>query len=510
MAEITKVTTPMVPRENLSNKYKPVSDQALELNDLNKVHKPSDDRDIRDRDAGGQAMRDNMGRSMVQPLFRETTELMYTVKRMVSLLELGISTSEIVSTDPIREMLESLFVRPGELLNQLQQQEQSAVLFKGEAFDSLRLIMEKFSGNPRVMDALTQLLKTFEQYVNTEGSIKTILYSCRNILDYLFSQDRSQFSAYLDGLEDMLLPEGTELTTLPAHAQASQNIAENPNTAALPAGSTPGAIPLLSTDEQKEIAQILKNNLLPLLGEIVVKYHQNERIRDIVMVVVHNIVRVDKGAQEALLDAADNLVDELSRLTNLPENYEDYLDDALLRGASHARLAQNDVVSRLADVISETLYSHGTNPAALRQAESLLFSLLQNQSSLMNVLHFVLPMQTQEGRTFAELYVDPEVEQGKGKAAEKGRKIFLSVDSEAYGSFEFSFWQTGERVDVSLWCPEPLVGGLTDMRRLMGDVIQGYGYSLGSYQVTEFARPQTIAQVFPKLLQRKVGVDVRI
>ena len=509
MAEITKVTTPMVPRENLSNKYKPVSDQALELNDLNKVHKPSDDRDVRDRNAGGQAMRDNMGRSMVQPLFRETTELMYTVKRMISLLELGISTSEIVSTDPIREMLESLFVRPDELLNQLQQQEQSAVLFKGEAFDSLRVVMEKFSGNPRVMDALTQLLKTFEQHVNTDGSIKTILYSCRNILDYLFSQDRSQFSAYLDGLEDMLLPEGTELTTLPAHAQAG-HAAESSNTTELQAGGAQGAIPLLSTDEQKEIAQIFKNNLLPLLGEIVVKYHQNERIRDIVMVVVHNIVRVDKGTQEALLDAADKLVDELSRLTNLPENYEDYLSETLLRGASHARLAQNDVVSRLADVISETLYSQGTNPAALRQAESLLFSLLQNQSSLMNVLHFVLPMQTQEGRTFAELYVDPEVEEGKGKTAEKGRKIFLSVDSEAYGSFEFSFWQTGERVDVSLWCPEPLVGGLTGMRRLMGDVMQGYGYSLGSYQVTEFVRPQTIAQVFPKLLQRKVGVDVRI
>ncbi len=500
MAEITKVTSPLIPRENVGTKNRPVTEQAFELNNPNKVNKPQNDNKAMDREASGYPLRENMGSQMVQSLLRNSNDLMYNVQKMVAFLQLGISTSDLMQDAHVKQLLNQIFTNPEQIMEALKQQDESSVLFKGQTFDVLRDILTRFPESAKVKDAVIHLLKTFEQNVNTKYSVKTILYNCNNILDYMFSKDREQFASYLDGLAEMLLPQKSE-TTL---------VDEDGNPISQQNQTSQGGSEVLGI-EQREAATVLKNNLLPLLGEIVVKYHQNEKIRDIVMVVVHNIVRVDKGTPEALKDAVDELVNELRKVANLPENFQNNLMDAIGKSATHAKSAQNEVLEKLASVISETLHSTTTSPPALRQAENLLLSLLQNQNSMMNVLHFMLPMQTDDDRIFAELYVDPDSdEHKKGKEEANSRKIFLTAESENHGTFEFCFWESSERVDFTLWCPQVLVGPLTNMRRMVGDLMQAHGYTMTNYQVQEFLRPQSVAEVFPKLLHRKVGIDVRI
>lgn len=519
MAEITKVTTPIIPQENVGNKYKPVSDQALDLNDLSKVNRPADEPKLQDRDTSGQALRENLHSAAMQPLLRDTLDVMQAVRKMFTVLQMGISASDIVTSDPIRQLLDEMFVPADKLFEQLQQQERSSVLFKGESFDVLRDVLARFEQNPRVREAIARLLGAFECNLNTQNSIKTILYNCENILDYLFSQDRKQFADYLDGLSEMLLPQeqkpqGEGETQQAPAASAGRPEETGPSAEAKPPEGAQADSPALpgriSAEEQREISQLLKGNLLPLLGEIVVKYHQNERIRDIVMAVVHNIVRVDKGSEEALREAVERLGDELRLVARLPESFERSLLDMLIRDGDRARLTRNEVMARIAGVISETLHSRTASPAALRQAENLLMSMLQNQSSAMDILHFLLPLQTPEGQVFAEMYVDPESDGRGGAGDEDGRKVFLSVETPDCGYFEFCFWQKGSRVDFSLWCPQVLVESLSGLRGHLAAVMQMHGFTINRYQVAEMVRPQTIAQVFPGLLERKVGVDVRI
>lgn len=506
MAEITKITTPMMPKENIGNKFKPVSDQAFELTNPDKVHKAGEDNKVGNRQAGNQTQ--NLGRSMLQPLFRSTMDLMQAVHKMTVLVQMGISTSDIVNDPQVRELLESLFITPEQLMAAVKEQDQSSVLFKGEAFDVLRDIMAKFENNPKVKDAISQLIKTFEQNVNAQNSVKTILHNCENILDYMFTKDREQFSSYLKGLNEMLL-EG-EQPGQEAAVPGKEAVPGDPAAAAqAKEAGTAGQTGALSID-QKEAAQVLKGNLLPLLGEIVVKYHQNERIRDIVMVVVHNIVRVDQGTPEALREAVGKLVHELRQVANLPESFEQGLLEALKQGGDKVRGAQNDVLSKLSDIISETLRTPTSNPAVLRQAETLMMSMLQNQSSMMDLLHFVLPMQMPDGQVFAEMYVDPDSEEHGDRPGANSRKIFLSVESENHGTFELSFLQTEERVDFAMWCPQVLVSNLTAHKRQFADLMAVHGYTMHSFEVSELVRPHSIADVFPKLLKKKVGIDVRI
>ena len=535
MAEITKITSPMIPKENLGSS-RPVTEQAFHLHHPGKVHKPEQDRDVRDREAGGQALRETLGRTAVVPLLRGTNDVIQQIQKTVAMLQMGIATSDIVATDPMRELLNSLFVPPERLLELLLQQAQTGILFRGEAFDVLRDILGKFPDNPAVRDAVVHLLKVFEYNVNLDYSVKAILYQCENLLDYMFSGDRAQFGEYLDQLADMLMPDHSPT----ANALANAGLMDKEGNLLLPNPETPDLHPVTGnplTEEElalleqlrrdpglsaysdnrlgvepAEAAKVLKNNLLPLLGEVVVKYHQSEGIRDLVMVVVHNIVRVDKGTPQALEEGVSRLIDTLSRVANVGEHFESNLHESLVRDANRAKFAENQVFGKLATVVSQTLHNPDASPAALRQAESLLLSLLQNQSSMMNVLHFILPMDTPNGRVYSEMYVDPDSnERPKGGGGEgRARKIFLSVESESIGSMEMQFLESGRRVEFSMWCSEGLVEPLRRTKRSLADLMLVHGYTLTGVEVDELVSHHSIVQVFPKLLDRKVGIDVRI
>lgn len=538
MAEITKITTPILPQENLSPKLKPQTDTTFDLTDPTKVHRPDEQGNtVREQQReGGGILQDGLGREMLAPLFRSPTELVQIFQRITVMLQMGISTSEIMDDPEVQKLLESLYIRPGQLANALLEQDSSSVLFKGQTFDVLRDILSKFSDNPRVKAAVAHVLRAFEQNVNTENSVKTILTTCRNLLDYMFSKDRAQFSEYLRGLTDMLLPEKER----PAGQQAvEQQEAEQQQVETAKAGKQPEQAGktaqspegLLSKEGEKageaarqtgqperalgvdhrEAAQILKGNLLPLLGEIVVKYNQNEKIRDMVMVIVHNIVRIDQGSPESLRDSVARLISDLRQLASMPGNFEQQLTDAVLRSSEQVKSAQNETITKLTKLISQAISSPDSSAATIRQTENLLMSLLQNQNAVMNILHFILPMQTDSGKLFAEMYVDPDNDEKVSRSQEdKSRKIFLAFESESLGSFELCFLESGERVDFSMWCPEILVKSLSGIKRQIADIMQAHGYTMNSYNVEQLRNPHNIAEVFPRLLDRRMGVDVRI
>ncbi len=558
MAEITKITTPMLPKENLGTK-RPVTEQAFALNDPTKVNKPDQDKNVRERDAGGQALREALGRSAVAPLLRGTNDAIIQIQKMMAMVQMGISTSDIVGSEPMKELLRSMFVPTDQLLALLMEQEGAGVLFKGDAFDVLRDILSKFPENPNVKAAVTNLLKVFEHNVNLDNSVKTILYHCEGLLDYMFTKDRAQFGEYLDNLSATLLPDanaGLFAALREAGLLDSQgNVVVDLDLPLRGPDGEPNPIPYPGTDipaeggpaagqpltaeqialleqlreletglpmfagtrlgvEPDEAAKLLKGNLLPLLSEIVVKYYQNEKIRDSVMVVVHNIVRVDKGTPGALWDAVGKLTESLMRVANIGENFAANLSQSLQRAAGKAKYAENEIMSKLSAVVSQTLRDPESPPIALRQAENLLMSLLQNQSSVMNVLHFILPAQTDDGLVYSEMYVDPDSEErprgGGGGDDERARKIFLSVESEGAGSMELQFLESGERVEFAMWCADALVEPLRRVKRPLADLMLLHGFTLTGFSVDELVRHHSIVQVFPKLLDRKVGIDVKI
>ena len=518
MAEITKITAPVIPRENSGSKFRPASEQTFELNNPDKIGKSGEagKGKINDHDPRDNPLRGQLNNDMVRMLMRDAGDLTQNLQKMFLIIQAGMSASDIMADPVIKQLFSQLFTSPDQLMKLLEQQDDSSVLFRGKAFEVLRDALVRFESHQGVKDAVVTLLKTFEQNVNSHNSIKTILYNATNILDFMFSADREQFAGYLAGLADMLLPPPTQPQAQVTVQQAQSSLADTIMNQAQVLEAKGEAAPEKQTfgkevATQKEAANILKNNLLPLLGEIVVKYHQNAKIRDIVMVIVHNIVRVDKGTPEGLRDAVENLAQELKKVANLPENFAADMLKSLEGSAANARSVNNDIMEKISLLIGEVLRSDESSAPMIRQSENLLFSMLQNQGSMMGVLHFIFPMITADDRIFTEMYVDPESDENKGRDTDEvTRKIFVTAESENHGSFELCFWQTGDRVDFSMWTPEILVKPLASMKRTLGDMMQIHGFTMNSFSVEQFIQAHSVAQVFPRLLGRKVGIDVRI
>ncbi len=559
MAEITKITTPIVPKENLAPKLKPVTDQAFELTDPTKVHKGDNEGKAAERQSENfNLLRESLGRPALIPLLKNAGNLTEILNRIGMLVETGLSASDAANDAAVKELLDAVLLSPNELLPAVMEQDKATVLFKGEVFDIMRDILARFPENLRIKNAVVNLLKAFDLNVNAQNSYKNILYSSYGILDYMFSGDRSQFETYLNNLADMLFPapqpeaaaqenpQAAQQAGNTAQAQETAGTAQTQETSGAPqpqrAGETPASSQTQSAQaemdktlanavkgrqngeqevksaqasqppvSQKEAVGILKNNLLPLLGEIVVKYYQNAKIRDAVMVVVHNMVRVDQGSEESLEAAAQKLTKELGELANLPKDFAKQFVDLVKQSAAEARAMPNDVVEKLTGIIEKALLEPGANPAILRQSENMLISMLQNQNSLMDILHFILPLQTPMGQAFTEFYVDPETDESVGGRAQgKSHKVFISVDSEAHGKFELCFLATGSQVDFSMWCPETLVDSLKGLRRYLGDVMQSHGYTMQGFAIDRMREEHSVAEVFPRLLEKKVGMDVTI
>ena len=500
MAEITKITTPMIPKENIGGKYKPITDQSFDLTDPAKVHKTGEDSKVQNQ-AGGTIANENMGRAAIAPLFRDTIELVHVLQRMVSMLQMGISTTEVMENPEIQNLLQSLYLPPDEILASLIEQDKASVLFKGEAFEALRDILAKFPNDAKLRDAVVNLLKSYDHNVNAQNATRTILQNCYNLLDSLFARDRTQFEGYLDGLTQLLLPQ-------PEAEEAQQNGVQN-------SGQDSGQNTVNSQQPPtaREAAVLLKNNLLPLLGEIVVKYNQNESIRNTVMTIVHNIVRVDQGSPESLERAVRELLQELRQVANLPEGFERDFTAAVKQAVQQARELPDEWTEKMTGIISNTLRSD-LPPATVRQAELLLFSILQNKSSFMDVLHFVLPTQAPDGSNItAELYVDPDSEERSRRAPENGeasRKFFLAFESERHGAFEISVLQTGRYIDFNMWCPGHLVDNMQSLRRTVIDLATLHGYTMGGFSVDMLREPKSVAEVFPRLLNKRAGIDVKV
>jgi len=540
MAEITKISSPLVPKENVGNRFKPDTDQAFDINKLDKTHRLANEGRLLEPRPEHQALRDSMGRAAIASVLKDAGDMSAVIKRLVLLVETGVSAADAMKDPEVRQMLNSVYINPDDLMSFLKEQDQSSVLFKGEVFDVLRDLLSRFPDNPKIRDAVANLLKAFECNVNTPGAIRTILTNCANILDYLFSQDRQQFSSYLDGLAEAILPkfkgeaqqpgqpqmpgqpgqtEQTEQPRQPAQPPSAEQ-ADRPapqDRPGQPAQPSPHQSPEQGAREAappmapKEVAQLLKGNLLPLLGEIVIKYNQNEKIRDYVMVAVHNTVRVDQGTPEALRSAINKLLRELRQVANLPEDFTRNLTNTVMLSSREAKQDGNQIMERFIDIINQTLRSQESSPATIRQAETFLMSMLQNESPLMDLLHYVIPIQFGADRMIAELFIDPD--NGGDNDKENGkdcRKLFLCFESQVHGSYEVSILQRGDHIDFAMWCPTHLVKGLGGMKRLVSNIMQTHGFTLSSYSVDEFREPHSVAEVFPDLLNRRVGIDIRI
>jgi len=486
-----KITTPIIPRDNVHNLPKQTpSESVFDLTNPSVVIKSPPKSETTEKNPFEQNLLQSLNKDILAPLFKETNILADSLKKMVLLSKVTPPANGVIP----QEMLEKLFLSPKEMLGALLDREQGETVFAGLFFDNLR-ILSRIETQPRLREAITAVLKYFDSYANQQNSLDSIISLNKSLPAQLLKADRPAVEAIINNLNAMLSS---------------------------------------GTDDTKAILNYLKNEYIPLLSRIVKNYNQSEKIRNNVMAIIHNVVRLDKGDPQRLENAALNLNDELKMITNLSDESLEDLKSLLLLSAKEAKAgrpvgvavaeamsdnAPDEMLKAgigaatagdkdLATLIARTL-DNSESTSMIRAAQNLLAYMVQSESPVLPIMHFMLPIRFADDDTYGEFFIDKNCEDRKGDA-KKAQNILFIIQSDKHGTFEVDLLAKDQFIELGIRCPEELVESVKNVRSYMREAIEGQGYRLSQYQVGIWNDRQTILQRFPKFATRKAGIDVKV
>lgn len=526
MAEIIKITSPVDVKNRISNMPKPTGAESIfDLTEPDGLAKDQGKIKKAEEEGPRQELLRYLNKEIHLPLLNQTKVQADSIRKLILYSKLFEVSSGLIT----EEFLNEFFVLPKELLGELLKREETATVFKGEFFDVLRVLAK--SGNyPKLQESILSILKHFDCYVNQRQSLKAIVISSSNLSGLLTGQDSQILNQKAGELEALIN---------------------------------------LGKDNYKEIANYLKNELIPTLRGIAANYPPMDKVQDPILSIIHYIVRYDKANPQLLEDAFMNLAEELKPLfSNLTSEDIADMKETLLKDARAAKqeaelvgkfqegqgkgailpmdeteekiikpaVRENEAeiektASRkitaeeaenmrnektayikeekdLASLLSRALDK--SSPAKITgAAQNLLLHLVQSESPMQPLMHFMIPLRFFHEDTYGEFFIDKECKNRKGEA-KKAANIFFTIQSDLYGTFEVDLLARDQYIELDIKCPKELMTGVKDIKPRLRESIEGAGYRLAGYQVGEYTESKTIIRRFPELMSRRAGIDVRI
>jgi hypothetical protein len=416
---------------------------------------------------------DILNKEIFKPLLKDTNSLAMSMRKLV-LLSMLFGDSSTISED----FLFKMFTYPTELFDELVEREKAATIFKGEFFDSLR-VLAKVEGQPQLREAIISILKHFDCHVNLENSQKAVIIQSNLLAEMISKEDQQLLNQHITNLEKLT--------------------------------------------EFKQVNSYLKNDLIPFLSELAKSYQSNERVVNTIMALVHHAVRYDKGDPERLEQAITQLGNELKQMTSLKD--EDIAEMKKLV-FDHAREAKEIILkdeieikelaklglkfekADMPTLIKKAIDKEGPTKIA-NTGQNLLTQMLQSESPIMSLIHYMIPLRFLDENTYGEFFIDKNKKDGKNKE-KTANNIYFTIQSDKYGDFEVDLIEKDKRIDLSINCPETLLSSVRGIKSSLRTMIEEQGYSLGNYEVGIYSSNKKIVKRFPKLAQRKVGFDVKI
>lgn len=366
------------------------------------------------------------------------------------------------------QLMEMLKMDQAQLLDFLTAQFRAGTRFSGPLFALLRGAYDRASSASVRADIL-QFLKAYADFSSTahiEG----------NLLRNLADMSAAMPSSWAEKLDALI-------------AQLQNGIA---------AGDRQGNL------------QLLRQKLIPFMGQYVERTHDLGRPRDLLSQLVLNLSRYENGSETNLLETFH----QLTGYGTLREQLGAIDDEALL-----ALLSKSlpDPDSSALQFTSHLLHAaagalRGEGSAETQQAfQNLMAALLINESVYMPINHFILPLQWDDRLLFSELWVDPDAEgDGAGSRPGSTRKFLFKMDIQSLGLFDVILVTQNRDVEIQVACPESVAPQARAVEQAIGEILRSNGLTPARVSVRKMERPVTLTEVFPRIFEGMNSVNVKV
>lgn len=473
MPNILKVSTPATGYENNSVKNNPTASEGLQIRnpvDPSKVPR-GDNRADAGQDQGTQLgfrYESNFGTFLqtlknAPELARSFSELLFA--GMNGVLEGGISQEFAAD---ITELFQMMQMGEGEMLSFLKNQSNAAIKFKGSFFDLLRQVM----GETSSVDLKTELLNFLKRYNDMSSSkhlMDSMMINLRDIKAHMFRSGQEQ-------LEELMKQLDLEA----------------------PYGETEGN------------ALVLKEQILPFLSQYISRSHDMGKIRDLISLLAFQISRYENGNMEEVVQSFRKLLGYQGFKKHFGEVNEETFRNILQSMDFEKDAGKSQWASRFLEVLNQGI--RGEAGMENRQIfQNMVYSMLLNESVYMPLLHMMMPVDFQGRMMFAQMWVDPDAEEGQSQdSSQQMTKLFLKFDIKELGNFDLILLYGKDQVDMQLYYPEQLSEMEAQIRRGLGEILISHNMSVQSMVLEKSVRPISVSEVFPKIYERKNTVNVSV
>lgn len=510
------VSTPKV--TDIPSKHTP-SDSIFDINNLDNAVKIEPASENYQKESFRETLFQNLQKEILKPLMNSTTAEADALRKLVLISELFESSAGAIPKD----ILDGIFINSQDLLSELLLRDKTDSIFKGAFFDSLRSLA-KLEGYPQLKDAIVSILRHYDAYVNRNQTLNGIFLESSRLLMTLPSKERALLEQQLIKLEAVLSKSnGIEQPNQELQNLINLKAAQNGKLGDQLEQRLARIEELLQSKNlnYQEIQQLLKNETIPALRQILQSQAYSDKTYQSVATIIDHIVRYDKGNPEQLEAAVLRFSQALKPLSNLTDSDIVEMNNQLFRHAKEAEIlaerleyssknpGEGEKVA-LAQLLEQALDENNSSKI-INSAQNLLETMVRNESPILTIMHFLIPLRFLDENSYGEFFVDKDpAKKGEKGKAENATDIFFTIQSDRYGNFEVELLARDKNITLNIKSPPPLVETLKSTREQLKTIVEEQGYSLAGYGVGEYTQSQTILQRFPKLAFRKVGLDVTI
>ncbi len=173
--------------------------------------------------------------------------------------------------------------------------------------------------------------------------------------------------------------------------------------------------------------------------------------------------------------------------------------------------AESSSIRALTEFVSKNINHPALKSIDSFNASNLLQSMINAPGVFTPLAHYILPIQVEDTRAFGELWVDNDDDSGvsNAKGSSKHYHLFLTFDVDAFGRFEVDVYANESTANVSLLHPVSFGKNIDQLINKVHRIAAGAGYSISNFETGILKAPHNLSQIFPKLNERRAGLNVQ-
>ncbi|MGO5053693.1 hypothetical protein ACTQ6A_14495 [Lachnospiraceae bacterium LCP25S3_G4] len=384
---------------------------------------------------------------------------------MSNMLEAGIGEVFANEMDRFFEMMK---MTEGEALAFMKGQTSGAVKFQGAFFELLRQIMNETT-SVDLKAGILEFVKKYNDMASSRHILSNIESNIEQMKDYMFPAERQKLEEYASQLDYKAAP-----------------------------------------GENQKNLQVLKENIIPLLADYISKTHDMGRLRDIIGVLTLNITRYENSNQEGVAQAFQRLLNYQTFSRRFQGVDTEQILNVLLSPDFEKIAGKSEWADNFLNIVRLGMRGE----AGLENKptfEQVMNALLLNESVYMPLLHVVVPLELHGTMLFSEMWIDPDAQGGEKRSKEERViKMLITFEIKQIGNFDVIIEYYDGKANIQVSYPEKLAPLEKTITKGIQTIVMENPIQFETLLLDHSEKKKTLSEVFPKLIERKNVVNVRI